>query len=395
MVRESENRSPSDSDRLFCRASILYIDDDGGLCRLLQKRLARVAYSVAVALDGQTGLDVFAAGAYDVVITDYNMPGIDGLEVLRRLKDRVPVVILTGQGDEKVAVSAMKLGAADYLAKDIGGEYMELLPSIIDRVLERQQLIHERCQAQSELEASEARYRAIVEDQTELICRFEAGGQLTFANAAFCRFFNIRAADIPFQKLTAILSRKNFKELKETLAALTPQKPVTVSTLNGKMVDGQDYWLQWTGRAIFNAADKLREYQIVGRDVTELEQVAEALKESKENINIILSALPDVVLRLDQQGNCVDLRAKNGDSLQLSADVVGKNIAEFLPADVVRMLADGLGETIRGDACAAFRFRLRKGEGVSCHEARLVPAGKNQSLAIIREITDFLPLKQP
>lgn len=394
MVREPENRVQSESDRLFCRASILYIDDDSGLCRLLQKRLARVAYSVAVAQDGQAGLEIFADGAYDVVITDYNMPGIDGLEVLRHLKDKVPVVILTGQGDEKVAVTAMKLGAADYLAKDIGGEYIELLPSIVDRVLERQQLIRDRRQAQTELEASEVRYRAIVEDQTELICRFEAGGRLTFANAAFCRFFDIRPTDIPFQTLTALLSRKSFKELKETLTALTPQKPVTVNTMNGKMVDGQDYWLQWTGRAIFDAADKLREYQIVGRDVTELKQVAEALKESKENINIILNALPDVVLRLDQQGNCMDLRAKNGDSLQLSPDVVGKNIAEFLPADVVRMMADGISETIRGNACAAFRFRLRQGEDVSCHEARLVPAGKNQSLVIVREITEHAPPKQ-
>lgn len=388
MVRESENRLHADSDRLFCRASVLYIDDDGGLCRLLQKRLARVAYSVAVAQDGQTGLKAFDDGAYDVVITDYNMPGIDGLEVLRQLKDKVPVVILTGQGDEKVAVMAMKLGAADYLAKDIGGEYMELLPSIVDRVLERQQLIRDRRQARAELEASEARYRAIVEDQTELICRFEAGGRLTFANAAFCRFFDIRPADIPFQTLTALLSRKNFKELKEALAALTPQKPVTVNTMNGMTVDGQDYWLQWTGRAIFDITDKLREYQIVGRDVTELKQVAAALEESKENLNIILSALPDVVLRLDQQGNCIDLRAKHGDSLQLAPDIVGKNIAEFLPADVVRKMADGISEIIRGNVCAAFRFKLRQGENVSSHEARLVQAGKKQSLVIIRETTE-------
>lgn len=391
MIREPENRLEEESDRLLCRANILYIDDDSGLCRLLQKRLARVAYAVAVAQDGQDGLDVFANGAYDVVITDYNMPGIDGLEVLRRLKDKVPVVILTGQGDEKVAVTAMKLGAADYLAKDIGGEYMELLPSIVDRVLERQQLIHDRRQAQAELEASEARYRAIVEDQTELICRFEAGGHLTFANAAFCRFFDIRPADIPFQTLAAILSRKNYKELKDTLAALTPQKPVTVSTMNGRMVDGQDYWLQWTGRAIFDAADKLREYQIVGRDVTELKLVAQALEESKENINIILNALPDVVLRLDQQRTCIDLRAKNGDSLQLSPDVVGRSIDEFLPVEVVRQMADGISETIQGNACAAFRFSLHQGDTVSRHEARLVPAGKNQSLVIIREISAASP----
>jgi len=129
-----------------------------------------------------------------------------------------------------IAVEAMKLGAADYITKDACGEYLEILPSIIDRVLERSQLINERRQARAELQASEARYRAIVEDQTEMICRFDPEGNLTFANAAFCRYFTIRQSDVAFQSIASVLSKRAFQYIKGILQTLEPQNPSVMKT---------------------------------------------------------------------------------------------------------------------------------------------------------------------
>ncbi|BBB92021.1 MAG TPA: response regulator [Methylomusa anaerophila] len=384
---EQEYQMLTETEHLFCRARILYMEDDVGLGRLLQKRLERMACMVDIAHNGSAGLEMFTDGTYDVVITDYDMPVVDGLEVLKKLKDFIPVIILTGQGDERVAVEAMKLGAADYVAKDANGEYIELLPSVIDRVMERQQLIRDKMQAQAELLASEARYRAIVEDQTELICRFQPGGKLTFANAAFCRYFDIRPGDIVFQSLTAILSRKAYQHMRDTLKALTPQTPVATTTQNIKMVDGSVHWLQWTGRAIFGDSYKLREYQLVGRDITELKLAEEALREGEEKNNALLNAIPDPILRIDRHGTCVDLRPDKDRSLNLSPDFIGKNIAEFFPPDVVTLLQDHLNKIFREGTGQMFQFELRQGESVSYHEVRLVFAGGKEALAIIRDIT--------
>jgi signal transduction histidine kinase/DNA-binding response OmpR family regulator len=138
---------------------VLYMEDDVGLARLLQKRLEQAGYVVDLAQDGKEGLAKFETGSYDVLAIDQNMPVYDGLEVIRILTSRgslLPTIMVTGTGSEEIAVEAMKLGAGDYIVKDIEGGYLELLPSVIEQVLQRQRLIEERQQA---LEALKQRNR--------------------------------------------------------------------------------------------------------------------------------------------------------------------------------------------------------------------------------------------
>lgn len=269
MIEEQQSQLYSANNYPVCRARILIMEDDLGVGILLQKKMERMACSVEVARDGQEGLTMFANNTYDIVIVDYIMPIVNGLEVLKKLKDLIPVIILTGQGDEMVAVDALQLGAADYVIKDVDGKYLENLPAAIDRVLERQQLIKDRRQAQAELQASEACYRAIVEDQTEMICRCEPGGKLTFANKAFCYYFGIPQSDIIYQSLATALSRKVYQSFKKNFKTLTPQNPSAMNTNELKMLDGKIHRIQWTNRAIFIDNGKAKEYLLVGRDITE------------------------------------------------------------------------------------------------------------------------------
>src|SRR5712691_1343210 len=145
---------------------ILVIDDDAGQARLAQRTLERAGYAVDVAGDGDTGLALYATGAYDVLMVDHQMPGIGGLEVLSTLAARgalPPTIMVTGHGDEAIAVEAMKLGAGDYLVKDVDGQYLTLLPTVVVRVLRQQRLVEEKQQAeealQQTLEALETRVR--------------------------------------------------------------------------------------------------------------------------------------------------------------------------------------------------------------------------------------------
>jgi len=134
---------------------VLYMEDDVAAARLLQKRLERVGYVVDVARDGEEGLAMYAAGSYDVVAVDQNMPVRDGLEVIRFLASLGPLpptIMVTGAGDEKTAVEAMKLGAGDYIVKDMDGGYLELLSSVVERALQQQRLAEEKQQAEEERE---------------------------------------------------------------------------------------------------------------------------------------------------------------------------------------------------------------------------------------------------
>ncbi|HTM22141.1 MAG TPA: response regulator, partial [Kofleriaceae bacterium] len=98
---------------------VLLIDDDPRLAELLGGWLGQNDVALQHARDGQAGLTELAAGAYDAVLLDVMMPGIDGLEVLRRIRarSRVPVIMLTARGDEADRVAGLELGADDYIPK--------------------------------------------------------------------------------------------------------------------------------------------------------------------------------------------------------------------------------------------------------------------------------------
>jgi two-component system OmpR family response regulator len=98
---------------------VLLIDDDTRMYELLAQYLGQNGITVTHAPDGGRGLAALEAGAYDAVLLDVMMPGMDGLEVCRRIraKSTLPVIMLTARGDETDRVVGLELGADDYLAK--------------------------------------------------------------------------------------------------------------------------------------------------------------------------------------------------------------------------------------------------------------------------------------
>ncbi|MDM8542469.1 response regulator [Desulfococcaceae bacterium HSG9] len=165
--------------------NILYMEDDLGLARLVQKRMKRAGYNVDIAGDGKIGLEMYETGQYDVIAVDQQMPGYSGLEVIRILASKgplPPIVMITGQGNELVAVDAMKIGAGDYVVKDIEGKYIETLPGSIERLLERQRLIEKNKRSEEMLRESEKQFRSALMDLPSMINAVNQDGVLQFWN---------------------------------------------------------------------------------------------------------------------------------------------------------------------------------------------------------------------
>lgn len=101
---------------------VLVVDDETEFLELIEKRLSRRNMRVTTAANGLDALELAGKNDFDVVIMDVRMPGMDGLETLRRMKEirpNLPVLLLTGHASLGVAVNGMELGAYDYMLKPV------------------------------------------------------------------------------------------------------------------------------------------------------------------------------------------------------------------------------------------------------------------------------------
>ena len=122
------------------KARLLLVDDESTGLAVLKLILEEEGYRVDTARDGAAALERFAESAADVVITDWKMPRMDGVELVRRLREQdahVPVIVCTAHGDVGTAVQAMRAGAEDYLTKPID---LDALTRVLERALERRDL---------------------------------------------------------------------------------------------------------------------------------------------------------------------------------------------------------------------------------------------------------------
>jgi PAS domain S-box-containing protein len=119
--------------------TILIVEDDEGLRRLIEKSLQREGFETDSAEKGAEAIERISSGSHALVLLDYQLPDMTGKQVVEKLADtqqQVPFVVMTGQGNERIAVDMMKLGACEYLVKD--ANLMNLLPQVVRRVFKEE-----------------------------------------------------------------------------------------------------------------------------------------------------------------------------------------------------------------------------------------------------------------
>ncbi len=147
---------------------LLYIDDDRGLSRLVEKEFGRHGYIVTWAPDGEAGLERLRSGeVFDVCALDHYMPGRDGLDVLPdilALEAPPPVVYVTGAQDGRIAVAALRAGAADYVIKDVSEDFTTLLRNAVEDALNRRRLQRENDEAHEQVRMARDRAEAMLHE---------------------------------------------------------------------------------------------------------------------------------------------------------------------------------------------------------------------------------------
>lgn len=143
-----------------------------------------------------------------------------------------------------------------------------------------------RKQAQEALQQSEARYRAIIEDQTELICRYKPDGTLTFVNDTYCRYFHKQRSELIGDSFMPVIPEEDQPLVTQTFSSLGVEQSIVTHEHRIILPCGEIRWQQWTNRALFDDSGNILELQGVGRDITELKQaeaeIVKALERERE-----------------------------------------------------------------------------------------------------------------
>ena len=275
---------------------VLLVDDDEDDYVLTRDLLAEAAgnrFDLEWVATYEAALETMRRAQYHVYLVDYRLGEQNGLELLCAAIASgctAPIIVLTGQGDHTVDIAAMQAGAADYVDK--GQLSAQLLERSIRHAIERKE-------AEEALQESEARYRAIVEDQTELICRFLSDGTLTFVNEAYCRCVGKKQKELIGQSFVLFISEEDRGFVKEQFASLSPEHPVLTHEHRILMPNGEMGWQQWTIRAIYDEQGHLIEYQAVGRDITERKRAEETLRRRNRELGLLNRVGQELATTLD------------------------------------------------------------------------------------------------
>ena len=148
-----------------------------------------------------------------------------------------------------------------------------------------------RQQTEEALVKSEARYRAVVQDQTELICRFRPDGTLTFVNDAYCRYFGKKPEELLEHKFMPLVLEENHKQVEKHFRSFSPENPVAEQEHRVIAPKGDVRWQRWINRAIFDAQGAIVEFQSVGRDVSERKRAEGELEEHRKHLEELNTAL--------------------------------------------------------------------------------------------------------
>lgn len=274
---------------------ILVIDDERLIRVMLRNILEREEYCVEDCDDAQAGLATFQQLQPDLVLLDALMPGMDGFRLCAHLRSLpggqdVPILMVTALIDNEAIDLAFEAGATDYIIKPI---HPAMVRQRVRQVLRAKQNV-------DELRHSEAMYRAVVEDQTEFICRYRPDTTLIFANDAYCRYFGQPREALVGQPFTPHIPEDQLGRVEAYLASLGPTTPVAAFEHPVILPNGQIRLTQWTNRVILDSQDQVVEIQAVGRDVTRQRETEAALAAVNAELEQALTHSQELTLAAEQ-----------------------------------------------------------------------------------------------
>ena len=222
----------------------------------------------------------------DVIITDYIMPDMNGIELLEILNNegnQIPVIMITGHGNETVAVRAMKLGVHDYLVKS--DNFFNLLPGILAKVIEDRTF-------GKELNNSEKRFLDLAATTADWIWEIDSSGKYTYTNHVSEKIIGYSHDEVIGSLFYDFFPDRNKEWLKSGLLSLMAKKKL-ISAFDACLLhkNGEEVFVEISGLPFFDDAGKIMGYRGIDHDITQRKRAENLRAESLKEKDSILAEL--------------------------------------------------------------------------------------------------------
>ena len=264
---------------------ILLIEDDPAHAELIQRafedRGSESRLTIASTLEeARIQLRNFKP---TLIIADWRLPDGESTELLPEdSSTSMPVIIMTSYGNERNAVNVMKSGALDYIVKS--SESMTDMPHIAERAITQWEILQQRESMQIALAESEAQFRLLAENSSDMISKHDTHGIFLYVSPACKTILGYEPEELTGTSIAQLIHPEDASVVLELLNAQNWQNINITVPYRARHRNGEYIWLETTARLFFDTSKHRQEFQASSRNITERKQAQEALQQAHTNL---------------------------------------------------------------------------------------------------------------
>lgn len=306
--------------------SVLHVDDEPDFADLAADMLEREddRFTVATATSASEGLERLAADNFDCIVSDYDMPGQNGIEFLGQVRDEypdLPFILFTGKGSEDVASEAISAGVTDYLQKDSGTEQYELLANRIRNAVERAQAQRDR-----------RRHLNAIETAREGISILDDDGAFVYVNEAYADLYGYDPEDLLGEHWAMLYRDDDVQRIQDEILPTVEAEGYWRGETTGVRADGstfvEDHMLALTDTG---------EFICTVRDITERKERIQQVERERDRFVAIFEAVPEPIVHVrfeDEQPIVKNINSAFTDTFGYDpTDIEGESINDAIVPD--------------------------------------------------------------
>jgi len=379
----------------------LVVDDEKALLEQAEKFIGELDRGIKVhtAISVDDALEMLDEQDFDVIVSDYHIPGMDGIEFLKILReereDDIPFIMLTGKGKEEVAMKALNLGANRYLQK-VGKPkpWYDILAQAIEQEIKQ-------FKAEKRILESEERYRKLFESAQDGMLIIDAEtGIIQNANTRLQEISGYPKEEFIGKRLWDLDTFKNIVDRKKKFQQFCEEGSIREEDQQVKTKDGGKIPVEFVSNTYKAGGKKIVQCNI--REISERKKAKEALKESKEKFKKLFDASPDLTYFLDKNGIIQEVNQAGMDLLGYEREeLIGKHFSElpFLPPETKEKIAEKVKKRLRGEEISPYLIEAKTKNGkqlfAEVNSALIKEDGEPVgSIGIIRDTTERKKAKE-